>query len=260
MILTIHAATHTGRVRETNQDHFAFQPSERAKGQRLGTLMALADGMGGRAGGAIASRMAIDVLFDTYYNAGGRSIPEALLEGFVRANAAVIDRSANEPNLGGMGCTLTAAVIKDMQLYHAHVGDSRGYLIHGNGIRQFTKDHRYVAGLVKAGAISPEEAKNHPESHLLTRAIGLKPEIQVNRSRHPLRLDAGDHVVLCCDGLWEAIDDEGLLQTVRRGHDPETVCERLIQAANQSGGEDNITVLVARIEKTGWLSRLFSVS
>lgn len=260
MTLTIHAGTHIGRVRDVNQDHFAFEPPERPRGHRFGTLMALADGMGGPAGGAIASRMAIEVLFDTYYNAAGRTIPEALLEGFERANAAVIDRSANEPSLGGMGCTLTAAVIKDMQLFHAHVGDTRGYLIRGNDIRQFTKDHRYVTSLVKAGAISAEAAKDHPDNHLLTRAVGLKPEIQVNRSRQPLQLNSGDHVLLCCDGLWETIDDEALLGAVRDGDNPETVCNRLIAAANENGGEDNITVLVARIKKSGWFSRFFSAS
>jgi protein phosphatase len=137
------------------------------------------------------------------------------------------------------------------------VGDSRGYLINSSGITQFTEDHSYVASLVKAGVIAPEEAEDHPESHVLTRAIGLQESVTVDTSQQPLTVKKGDYVLLCCDGLWGVVPDDDILADVRQVAEPQAIAETLVQKAIANGGPDNITVLIARINKTGWISGLF---
>ena len=250
--ISIGSATDIGKVKAENQDYHAAYPPADGKRSRLGTLIALADGMGGHRGGSTASKLAVDVLFESYYKSTASGIPDALADGFQAANQAVYDRSIAEPSLSGMGCTLTAVVVKGNTMHFGHVGDSRGYHISGNRISQFTEDHSLVASMVKAGVIQPEEARDHPDSHVITRAIGLKDEMEPDIGTG-LRLKKGDRLLLCCDGLWEVVSDADMLKIAQTISDPTRLCQTLVDQANDNGGPDNITAVAARLNKTGLL-------
>ena len=135
-------------------------------------------------------------------------------------------------------------------MYYAHVGDSRGYIIFKNKISQFTQDHSYVETLVKAGAISEEEALTHPERNAITRAIGTRPELVVDVSQRHLKIKKGQYILLCSDGLYKVVSNEEIVNTVYEYQAPNLICEKLVEKANEHGGPDNITVILARIDRT----------
>ena len=255
--LTIGSATDTGLKRKENQDYHAYYSPER--GSRKGTLLALADGMGGRSGGAVASRIAVDVLIQEYYKDTSHSILESLEKAFFRANEQVLARGDNDIDLKGMASTLTAVVLKGDRMYHAHIGDSRGYIIDGNGIWQFTEDHSFVASLVKAGHITEEEALTHPEKNVITRAIGLESEIKVDVSGRHEKVKKGQYILLCCDGLHGLVTNDEILKTVHQYQEPDTICKELVEMANRHGGTDNITVLIARVDMAGLMNRVMNL-
>jgi serine/threonine protein phosphatase PrpC len=160
--------------------------------------------------------------------------------------------------LAGMGSTLTAVVFNKNRLYFAHVGDSRGYIIHKDSIAQFTEDHSYVASLVKAGVITEEEAKNHPDDNIITRAIGIEKNLLVDSAEWHEKLKKNQYILICCDGLYKVVTDEEILEMVNKYPAPDAICEKLVEKANENGGPDNITVMAARINKTGLISDLFN--
>jgi len=255
--ITIGSATDIGCVKEENQDYHTWHPREDDPPGRSGALLILADGMGGHADGAEASRLATATLLDLYLSHESDPVINTLQRGLIEANRIIFEKSADMLTAKGMGTTLVAAHIMGGKMQFAHVGDSRGYLINKTGITQFTEDHSYVASLVKAGVIAAEEAEDHPESHVLTRAIGLQESVMVDVSKQPLALKKGDYVLLCCDGLWGVVPDEEILARVRQIGEPDEISAKLVKQAVDNGGPDNITVLIARINKTGWISGLF---
>ena len=255
--ITIGSATDIGLVKEENQDYHTWYPRDGRVIGHEGGLLILADGMGGHASGAEASEMATNTLLDIYRRHQSDPVVKTLERGFHEANRILFEKSAEMLTAKGMGTTLVAAFLKGPKLQFAHVGDSRGYLINNAGISQFTEDHSYVASLVKAGVIAPEEAKDHPESHVITRAIGLQETVSVDTSRQPLNLKKGDYVLLCCDGLWGVVPDDKILACIREDLEPARISENLVNQAVDNGGPDNITVVTARINKTGWISGLF---
>lgn len=246
--VTIGSASHVGQKRTENQDYHAYFSPDNGQYNRKGLLVALADGMGGHAGGAKASKTAVDTLLQEYYRMHSPDVPESLEAAFRIANEKVHATGQSDEKFKGMGSTLTAVVIRKGRMYFAHVGDSRGYLIDDSRISQFTEDHSYVASLVKAGAIRPEEAKHHPEGNIITRAIGIKPEIEVDVADEPIALKQDQYILLCCDGLWGQIPDTEIHDTIRQYREPDDICEKLVEKANDSGGPDNITVVVVRID------------
>ena len=254
--VTIGAATDVGMKRKENQDFHAYFPPEEGYQNQKGLLISLADGMGGHAGGATASRMAIEVLMQEYYKDISDSIPESLKKSFLKANENVLAKSQTDPTCKGMGSTLTAVVLKNNRMYFAHVGDSRGYLIENNRITQFTEDHSYVASLLKAGVITPEEAEKHPESNVITRAIGIQADVQVDAPTTYNTLKKGQYILLCCDGLWGQVPNDDILNTVHQYKEPDIICKNLVAMANQNGGPDNITVVITRIDKVEIIPRL----
>ncbi len=255
--LTIAAATDPGRIKKSNQDRYAVYPPDLGKHHRLGTLAAVADGMGGHRGGKTAARTAVDVLFETYYKSASPTILEALSDAFGEANAAVHRLAASDPALAGMGSTLTAMAIKGNQLTVGHVGDSRGYHISRGRIRQLTDDHSLTAGLISAGIISAQAAKDHPDRHRLTRAIGIHTTPSAKISASPQTVSWGDYLLICCDGLWETVAEPRLLETIQTLKAPEAICNSLVEQANRNGGGDNITVVAIRVEGPRLLSRFF---
>ncbi|MDJ0780972.1 MAG: Stp1/IreP family PP2C-type Ser/Thr phosphatase [Desulfosarcinaceae bacterium] len=259
-LIDIAVATHPGRHREENQDYASYSTLEDSTTASPDMLLAVADGMGGHAGGAVAAKMAVEVLKDAYARSDDTIVTERLRWAFAKANAVMIRRSDQDPDLKGMGTTLTAAVIRESQLFYAHVGDSRGYLFMDGRLKQFTADHSLVADLVERGLIRPEEAESHPQANVITRAIGHSAELVVDSSELAVDPAASFTILLCSDGLYKEVD-EGTMATVLSDEpEPQAASSKLVALANDSGGSDNITVLIARVaglaKKESWLTRL----
>lgn len=245
--VTISAESHTGNKRPDNQDYYDFYIPDDNTIHKKGILMTVADGMGGHLGGEIASSMAINILMSEYYKDKSNDTTQALTNAFLKANSAVYDKNKDE-NLSGMGTTLTAVVLIGNEIYHAHVGDTRGYIISNGEISQFTEDHSYVASLVKAGVITAKEAKTHPERNKITRALGVGENVVVDVSKESIRVFKENFLLICTDGLHGVVSNEEILNAVSNYKEPSAACSRLIEMANEHGGPDNVTVLIARID------------
>jgi protein phosphatase len=241
--------THQGMKREENQDYAAYRSLKNTPFSRNGILMVLADGMGGYAGGSIASKIAVNTLIAEFYPKRQSDIINSLKNSFLKANSLILAHSRKDPNLKGMGTTLTTVVIQDDQLSFAHVGDSRGYIVSETDIVQLTEDHTYVADLLKQGLISPLEAQNHPYDHIITRAIGVSTNLVVDHSPNSYKIKSRQAVVLCSDGLYKCISDEEIYNIIRKYPDPSIACRKLVFRANQEGGPDNITVMIALLDQ-----------
>jgi len=252
--VTIGSASHIGMKKDENQDYCSYHMPANGAESKKGTLLALADGMGGMGGGSLASRIAVDTLMETYYNDVSDNVAESLTNAFLKANKQVIDKGAEHFETARMGSTLTAVVITKNKMYYSHVGDSRGYLIYGNDITQFTEDHSYVTSLVKAGVITAEEAETHPDRHVITKAIGLSDELAVDAHRIDRQIEKNMYILLCCDGLHGVVSDEDIVNTLNAYREPDVVAEKLVDKANDNGGPDNITVMIARIDKVDLIS------
>ncbi|MDI3299194.1 MAG: Stp1/IreP family PP2C-type Ser/Thr phosphatase [Bacillota bacterium] len=238
--MRVDAASDVGKVRPRNEDAWAWR--------RIGEveLLAVADGLGGHQAGDVASRMALRVLAEAL-GAGGDGPAgrrERLAEAFRRANEAVWQAAQGRAEWRGMGTTLTAALVDGAELTVAHVGDSRAYLWRGGALRQLTADHSLVRALVEQGALSEEEAERVPERHILTRAVGTAPEVDVDIVE--LRLEQGDRLLLATDGLAAALSKEQVAALLAEGG--EHPARRLVEAANRGGAPDNVTVLIADVE------------
>lgn len=223
------AASDVGRGRSENEDAYLADEARR--------LYAVADGMGGHRAGEVASATAIESLREAF--GAGRALDEAV----GAANAAVFAKASANLEMRGMGTTLTAvALLEDHTALLCHVGDSRAYLMRDGGVTQITEDHSLVEQLVREGRLSPEEAINHPQRAIITRALGIDPEIQLDTYRVDLR--PGDRLLLCSDGLTSMVADEAVAGVLRRQPDPQRAAETLVDMANEAGGDDNITVVV----------------
>ncbi len=221
--------TDVGRVRDGNED-------EKLVDDRMG-LFAVADGMGGHQGGEVASSTALEALRAAV--ADGAPIRDAI----ARANEAVIERAAADDRLRGMGTTMTAATLAaGGTLLIGHVGDSRAYLARDGAFTQITEDHSLVEEMVREGELTPEQADVHPRRNIVTRALGIDPDVDVDL--YPVELRGGDRVLLCSDGLTSMIRPDEIAAILREEADPQQAADRLVDAANAAGGEDNITVVV----------------
>jgi serine/threonine protein phosphatase PrpC len=223
------SATDQGRVRGNNEDAFLVD-DERA-------LFAVADGMGGHRGGEVASHTAIEALRAAVAN--GTPLHDAI----TRANLAVLARAAGDDELTGMGTTLTAIIaVGGRQLLIGHVGDSRAYLLHNGELRRATDDHSLVEELVREGRLTPEQAEAHPQRAIVTRALGVDDDVDVDL--YTLDVDAGDRVVLCSDGLTTMVRERDIERLARSEPDPQSLADAFVRAANDAGGDDNVTVVV----------------
>jgi protein phosphatase len=238
MRLSSFAGTDVGRARSGNEDSYFCGR----------TVFAVADGLGGHQGGEVASAAAVEPLaaLDGREFAEPGEAAEALAAAIREGNAAILERAAGDPGLWGMGTTVTAAALAgERHLQLAHVGDSRAYLLRDGSLEQLTTDHTVVGELVRRGRLTPEQAAIHPERSILTRAVGLDPRVPVD-TPDPVELRDGDQVLLCSDGLTEAVDDDRIAELLSAGADGEAACRSLIDAANAAGGPDNITVVLLR--------------
>lgn len=194
--------------------------------------------------------MAIRAVCEVYQQSHTADPQSALLKGLETAHQNILDYAVHHPGLYGMGTTCTAASIVDAQLFFAHIGDSRLYLIRGNSIRRLTRDHSYVQRLVEAGVLRPEEAEHHPQRHVLTAALGVGAELVADAPVNAVPLWANDVLVLCTDGLWGLVTDQELLNAAN-SLTPEEACRKLVDLAKTRGGPDNITLQVMRVSGNG---------
>lgn len=250
------AKTDVGRVRTNNEDSFtiadiasgaaidAVAADQHVEVPARGLLLALSDGMGGHQAGEIASALVLDGL-----RAVLRQHPETPthlgLEHAIRRVNADVFEAAKNTNKKGMGATLTALLVEGRDAYLAQVGDSRAYLLRDGRLRQLSRDQSLVQLLVDGGAMTPEEAKHAPQKNVILQAMGLARDVRAAVSR--LQLRRGDTVLLCCDGLSNAISDDELA-AILGSASPSEACARAIALANERGGEDNLTAIVARFD------------
>ena len=249
--MKVFGKTDIGVVRKVNQDFIFY--SVNPVGQ-LPNLFIVADGMGGHKAGDYASRMSVEQFIDYVMNAEAE-LPIRIVDNGIRhVNRLVMEKSGQHPELNGMGTTFVVAFIEDNTLYVANVGDSRLYLItkYPDGcsgdevcaspeINQVTEDHSYVGAMVRAGEITKEEAKNHPDKNIITRAIGAGWDIRVDFFE--VDLERGDKVLMCSDGLSNMIEDEDILNIVMETPVDKTI-DKLIEVAKDNGGLDNITAVL----------------
>lgn len=247
MNYSVYYLSDTGRVRQLNEDSIRVErPSDPAIAGKWGDLYVVADGMGGHESGEVASKIAIETIAQVYYRANGMPTDEALAYAIEQANAEIF-RRAQEEDRHGMGTTVVAAARIGSKIYLAHVGDSRIYLIRDGKIKPLTQDHSMVAEQVAAGLLTPEEAERHPYRNVISRAVGTAPQVEVEISQSsPLELREGDVVLLCSDGLTEHVKAPQIRQIVGN-RAAESAAHALIQAANNGGGSDNISVIILRV-------------
>ena len=229
-------ATDAGQVRSANEDAYLVGES----------VFAVADGMGGHLAGEVASATALEPIrrLDGKVFQDAAEAVKSLREAVVEANDEVSRMAADEPSYRGMGTTLTATMLEGPRLHVAHVGDSRAYLLRNGSFSQLTDDHTLVQHLVDEGQITREEAAHHPQRSIITRAIGVSNEVDVDSMT--LDLEPGDQVLLCSDGLTGVIEDEQIAEELVRGESTEETLRRLIDLANEGGGPDNITTILLR--------------
>ena len=228
-----------GRKREVNQDYI-FVSNEPLG--NLPNLLIVADGMGGHRAGDFASRYAVETLKENLANSTEDG-PEAMIRKAIQsANQKLIEAARQDARLEGMGTTLVVATVIEHTLYFANVGDSRLYLLHDT-IKQLSKDHSFVQEMVRLGGIDAEEAKHHPDKNIITRAVGAREKVEVDFFEY--RLKKGDIILMCTDGLSNMVEDEEMLAIVKSSRDIVEAVERLVERANDNGGNDNIGVILA---------------
>ena len=227
----------TGRRRRRNEDSYVCEPP----------LFAVADGMGGAQAGEVASRLAAAVLQEVN---GEQLSRGAIAELIQEANRRVFQRSNEDAAASGMGTTLTVALVESSDTVAiGHVGDSRAYRVRDGRLEQLTEDHSLVGEMMRSGKLSAEEAEAHPQRSVITRALGTEPDVDVDT--FTVETEPGDVFLLCSDGLTTMVPDREILSLLdASGGDLERAARRLVEAANRSGGEDNITVVVFEIAET----------
>ncbi|MFH1059572.1 MAG: protein phosphatase 2C domain-containing protein [Pseudomonadota bacterium] len=246
MRLSYTGALDKGLVRAEQQDAIDLPGA----GGREPWLLLLADGMGGAAGGAIASRLGLERIRQVFDRSSGENNPErALIRAVQAANQAVYEKAQAQPELAGMGTTLVALWVGRDQARLAWVGDSRCYLWRGGSLRQLSRDHSWVAQQVAQGLLTPAQAAHHTMRNVLTRALGAMAEV----SPETLSLDLlpGDLLLLCSDGLHGVVPEAELARSLAAGKPLAQTAAGLIALARQAGAPDNVSVVLARVDETG---------
>jgi len=243
------ALTDTGRVRQKNEDTvFFYQPADPVELAKYGTLALVADGMGGANGGRTASEMTSREVTQAYLASKGEPTP-ALRRALEIANRRVYRRSQKDEELTGMGSTCVVLVLKPPFAWAAWAGDSRLYLIRDGQIFQMTEDHSVVNEMVRQGLLTREEAFNHEDRNVVTRALGTHPKVEVDVWPEPYPVRAGDRFLLCSDGLHDLIGGPEILEMAGTGS-VDAAAARLIDRANSRGGSDNISAILVDVAES----------
>ena len=263
--------TDPGRVRPSNEDHFLVAELSRTlriqqtsmsqaasyRSRSRGYVLLVADGMGGHAAGEVASALTLETVeafvvellrrFSNLQTSDESGVLADFREAVRQADARLFEESEHRPELAGMGTTLTMAFVSGRRLFVFHAGDSRCYLHRGGEVHRLTEDHTVTADLVRSGAITPEQARHHPSRHMVTNILGgghAGVRVDVRR----VDLEAGDAVLICSDGLTDMLEDDRIAAVLTAESSPEAACARLVAEANEAGGRDNVTAVVARFE------------
>lgn len=263
--------TNTGRVRSSNEDQFliaelsrrlriqqtSLAHSDSHQSRSRAYVLLVADGMGGHAAGEVASALSVEVVetfivdllrrFSNLRAEDERGVIQDLREAVQQADMRILVETVAHPELAGMGTTLTMAFISGKRLFVIHAGDSRCYLWRGGHLEQLTHDHTWAAELARRGAITADQVRHHPRRHIVTNVLGggtsgVHVEVQ------QIMLEPADVVLLCSDGLTDMVADQQLAKILMAELSPEQACSRLIAEANNAGGKDNITAVVARFD------------
>jgi len=230
------ARSDIGRLRQRNEDGYLIKEP----------LFVVADGMGGHRGGDVASALALETI-GSAASPGGTA--RGLVDDIKRANRAVLERGESDRDLRGMGTTLTAVLTEDARAHVVHVGDSRAYLLRDGALQQLTEDHTLVQRMVREGRLTEDEAAQHPQRSILTRALGVDEDIPVDELS--LDIHPGDRLLLCTDGLTNMVERDRIQEILGSEEDPQSACDKLIDEANRAGGDDNITVVVLAFDDEG---------
>lgn len=251
MKIEAYGVSDVGKKRSRNEDSFLVSDEIQ--------LYIVADGMGGHSGGEYASRLAVSTVEEVLLSMN--SDPEATVISGVNsdetefgdrlryaievASQKIFDQALYDPDLKGMGTTITAVMVENSQAFVANVGDSRVYLQRGSIIEQKTNDHSLVNEQIQAGLISEEDAKNHKLKNIITRSVGYQEEVEIDIAK--FALEKGDKLILCSDGLTNLVDDAQIYETISQ-NDIKASCQKLVDLANENGGDDNITVVICEIK------------
>jgi PPM family protein phosphatase len=239
--ITCAARTDVGLIRSGNEDNYLMVPEK-------GTFI-VADGMGGHAAGEVASDMAVRIISQDLGSFRGLSADDAaarMIQAIRDANAAIFERTLSEHDKRGMGTTATVLVLHANRYLLGQVGDSRGYLLRDGVFHQVTKDHSYVQEQVDAGYLTPEQARTHPYSNVITRCVGASGDVTPDLFSGVVR--PGDLFLLASDGLTGMLEDDALAAILQGDGTPEKWVDRLVAEANRRGGLDNITVVIVRVD------------
>lgn len=239
--------TDIGRRREINEDNLnTIIPQDPHIMATKGVLFVVADGMGGHARGEVASQLVVETVCEAYYRSQDEDIASALRSAVNYANSTVYwqDRNDETRDINGMGSTCIAAVLLGEQVYIANVGDSRAYIVRDGQARQISMDHSWVEELVREGKITPEQARNHGLRNVITRSIGTQEQVEVDIFTEAVQ--HGDVLVLCTDGLSTLVEDDEISAIVEQ-YGPQESASQLIACANERGGNDNVTAIVAKV-------------
>ncbi len=272
LAITAFGITHPGKVRESNEDQFLIAeltkrmrvwqtslPEPKLQvGEDRAHLLLVADGMGGHSAGERASAIAVAAIEQFTLNTfrwffasdspGAQKVLAQFQAALSEADAKIFEEAAEKPELEGMGTTLTMAFQLGAQLCIVHAGDSRAYLYRAGELHQLTKDHTVVAELVRSGVLEPEKVATHPLRHVITNVVG-GPRAGVKVEARSFELQAGDRLLLCSDGLSEMVNDAAITAALDAEAEPEAAAKALLQQANDRGGRDNITVVIARFDQ-----------
>lgn len=269
LILKSAALTHQGRVRKHNEDSVFTFVRDPHKGEPLGILI-VADGVGGQKAGDIASQIAVETVYehiswfldrdpvdDTHQSAvtkhsedGEHPLEARLRIAIQAANKKILDYAHDNPiQAGNMGTTLTCALVHGDQLTMAHIGDSRGYRLRDGELEQLTEDHSFVGQMVRDGQLTDEAYYVHPRRNVITKALGQFDDAEVDLWTIPLEVD--DEFLLCSDGMWEMIRDPEIKNHLLEEDDLEKAARTLVETANENGGSDNISVVLAKVISKG---------
>lgn len=237
------AMTDVGRKRKVNQDY--VYASDFPVGN-LPNLYIVADGMGGHKAGDLASSYAVEKLVEAVTRSADTR-PALILQKAIRyANYCLYEKAAESEDYHGMGTTLVVMTVFGQEALAANIGDSRLYEVAEGRIRQISRDHSLVAELVRKGELSPEEARRHPDKNIITRALGIQEEAELDL--FPFPVEKGDRYLLCSDGLSNMVEDTELGRIVGQDNNLYDIAEQLIGTANENGGLDNIAVVLVEIE------------
>lgn len=232
-----------GKIREVNEDSYNIM----AGYSGVPVSFIIADGMGGHNSGEIASKAAVDFVskyllqFPDLFS-GKEDVSDRIREVVEKANEHVLGVSREDEANFGMGTTLVIAVVHNKKLYIAHIGDSRAYILRMGGINRITTDHSYIEELLRNGNLTMKEAEHHPQKNIITRALGCFEKVEVDT--YTCNVKENDIFILCTDGLTNMVEEEEIKKIVLENDDPDIACRKLVDRANESGGEDNITVIV----------------